>query len=438
MKPFPFQEVGIKFLANRRSALLADEQGLGKTIQAALAVKELKARKVLVVCPAGLKLNWKRELEKWLGGEHKIQVLSGRLDKVQQATDIVIVNYDLLVGELMLAQLLKLSFAVGIFDEAHYMKTRSARRTKAVFLKGGLASRCVYKWFLTGTPVLNRPVELYPMLKACAPEVLDPFLSFEQFARRYCGGHFDGFQFIAKGATNIAELNVALTKNFMLRRLKKDVLKELPDKMYQIIDVEAKDAKTKKLVEKEFNWSKQDVAYQKDLATGGAELALLRHELAREKIPAAIAHIKDLLEENEKVVVFAYHKDVIHSLMEGLAEFRPARITGDTLAANRQRSVDAFQTDPKIRVFIGQIQAAGTGITLTAASTVVFVETSWVPGEIAQAEDRCHRIGQKDSVLVQFLVFSGTFEEHQLRTVVDKKLTIEKIVDARPEDYIFT
>lgn len=436
MNLFPFQEVGVKFLAARQSALLADEQGLGKTIQAICAVVKIGAKRVIVVCPAGLKLNWQREFRTWAPNLTS-QVMSGRTDKVQDV-NIVIVNYDLLVGEGILGQLLKLKFAVGIWDEAHYLKTRSARRTKAVFLKGALASRCVYKWFLTGTPVLNRPVELYPMLKAAAPEVIYPFLSYEQFARRYCGGFFDGFQFVAKGSTNIEELNQKLTKDFMLRRLKKDVLKELPDKMYQIIDVEAKDAETRKLIAAEFNWSKQDVAYQKDLATGGAELALLRHELARKKVGAAVEHIKGLLEENEKVVVFGYHKDVIAGLRDGLKEFNPVIITGDTHSIARDEAVYDFQKDTKTRVFIGQITAAGTGITLTAASTVVFVETSWVPGEIAQAEDRCHRIGQKDSVLVQFLVFAGTLEEHQLRTVVDKKLTIEKIVDDRHPEYIFT
>lgn len=437
MKPFPFQEVGVRFLTQRTSALLADEQGLGKTIQAILAVKTIKANRILVVCPAGLKLNWKREFERWMPGV-KVQALFGRTDTVSQDTNVLVVNYDLLIGTEILNQLLKLKFAVGIFDEAHYMKSRNARRTKAVLLKGGIASRCVYKWFLTGTPVLNRPVELYPMLKAAAPEILGSFTTFESFARRYCGGFFDGFLFRADGATNTEELNKKLTESFMLRRLKKDVLKELPDKMYQLIDIEAKDKETKDLIAKEFNWTKQDAAYQKNLATGGADLAIMRHDLARKKVPAAIQHIKDLLEDVEKVVVYGYHKDVIAELAAGLKEFQPAVITGDTPGVVRQKLVDEFQTSPAARVFIGQIQAAGTGITLTAASTVVFVETSWVPGEVAQAEDRCHRISQKNAVLVQFLVISGSLEEHMLRVLIDKKTTIEKIVDERHPEFMFT
>lgn len=445
----PYQEIGVRFLAARTAALLADEQGLGKTIQAIGAVAALKARKVLVVCPAGLKLNWKREFETWMpvfrhtsgimpAQERNIQVLFGRKDRIKSTTDVLIVNYDLLVGADILKQILALKFAVGIFDEAHFLKSRSARRTKAVFLKGGVASKCMYKWFLTGTPILNRPVEIYPILKAAAPTVLGSFTSYESFARRYCGGFFDGYQLVAKGATNTDELNERITKDFMLRRLKKDHLKELPDKQYQLIDIEATDAETKKLIEKEFTWSKQDVSYQKDLATGGAELAILRHELARKKVGRAVTHCKDLLDNVNKLIVFAYHKDVIKSLEEGLKEFDPVVINGDTLSKNRQDIVDKFQKDQKCRVFIGQITAAGVGITLTAASTVVFVETSWTPGEIDQATDRAHRLGQKDAVLVQFLVIAGSLEEHILKTVVDKKLTIQKIVDERHPEYIFT
>lgn len=434
----PFQEVGVRFLASRTKALLADEQGLGKTIQAIEAINVLNARKVLIVCKASGKFVWQRELAKWLKLRLKIQVLSGRQSVVEADTDVVVVNYDLTVSETVLKQLIRLRFAVVIFDEAHYLKTRSSRRTKAALLKGGIASRGFYKWFLTGTPILNRPVEVYPLLRSVAPEVMDPYLTYEAYARHFCGGFYDGFQFVAKGATNTAELNARLVKNFMLRRLKKDHLKELPDKQYQIIDVEAVDAETKKLIEREFTWSKQDVAYQKDLATGGAEISLLRHEMGRKKVKPAVQHLKDMLDENEKIVVFAYHKDVIAGLFAELKDFGVVVFDGSTPADKRGAIVDQFQTDPKTRVFLGQYQAAGDTITLTAASVVVFVESSWVPGEIDQATDRLHRIGQKDAVLVQFLVFGKSLDEHQLRTVVDKKNTIGQIVDARPEEYILT
>ena len=178
---------------------------------------------------------------------------------------------------------------------------------------------------------------------------------------------------------------------------------------------------------KEFTFSKKDA---KRVAVESSDhIAVLRHELALSKVHSCVEHIKELLEETKKLVVFAYHKDVIVKLSAALADYGCVTITGDTPSAYRQKNVQDFQKDPSCRVFIGQIQAAGDTITLTAASTVVFVESSWVPGEIDQATDRLHRIGQKNSVLVQFLVIDGSLEERMLRTIIDKKLTIQKIVE---------
>lgn len=429
---YEFQDIGVSFLRTHKSALLADEPGLGKTIQAIRAVNELCAKKVLVVCPAVVKLNWERELQKWLNPKLKIQVLNGRKDKILPTSQVVVLNYDLLISPSIFVQLIRSAFSVGIFDESHYLKSRTAKRTKAVLLQGGVASRCVYRWFLTGTPVLNRPVELYPVLKACAPtDVLAPYLTFDSFARRFCGAYWDGFQLVATGATHMDELNVRLSK-FMLRRLKKDHLKELPDKQYQLIAIPPSDAKTKALVKREFTFSQGD-ARKVAVGVGGAELAVMRHELALSKVDTCVEHIKSVLEEKEKVVVFAYHKGVIAALKNALSIYGTAVITGDTSPMQRQDFIDEFQHNKVVRVFIGQIQAAGIGITLTAASHVIFVETDWVPGVVDQAIDRCHRIGQKDSVMVQFLVIQDSLEEYIVRTMIDKKENIQRIVDQDPE-----
>ncbi len=433
----PFQKEGVKFLASRTAALLADEMGLGKTVQAICAANELKAKKILVICPAVVKLNWQRELKTWLTEPLKIQILNGRKHSIDATADVIILNYDLLISPDIFTQLLRLKFAVGIFDESHYLKSRSAKRTKAVLLKGGVASRCVYKWFLTGTPILNRPIELYPVLKSVAPKVIAPYDSYDLFAKRFCAGFWDGFQLVATGASNMDDLSVRLKSGFMLRRLKKDHLKELPDKQYQLIGIPA-DGKMKNLMQKEFSFHKGDANYQ-EVGADGAELAIIRHELALSKVKTCVDHIEDVLEETPKVLIFAYHKDVIAQLRTLLNGYNPMVITGDTPMKERQAGVDRFQNDPTARVFIGQIQAAGVGITLTAASTVIFVESSWVPGEIDQAVDRAHRIGQKDSVLVQFLVIEESLEEHMIRTIIDKKQTINKIVDENSDvAYMFT
>jgi SWI/SNF-related matrix-associated actin-dependent regulator 1 of chromatin subfamily A len=428
-KLYTFQIDGIDFLAEHKSALLADEQGLGKTIQAIVAIDKVGSRTALIVCKAGLKLNWQIELERWLEKRgRRIFVVNGTKSRIPDKADIVIVNYDLLaISDGVYKQVVSRKWCVGVFDEAHFLKGRTSKRTKAILLRNGIASRCEFKWFMTGTPVLNRPEELYPILKAAAPGVIAPHTTFDAFARYFCNAWWDGFQLVTSGSSHEAELNKRLSSGFMLRRLKKDVLKELPDKSYQLIAMPPANAEIKKLVAKEFNWVKEDAEKINGVSSGN-DISILRHELARSKVKAAVAHIEDLLQENEKIVVFCYHRDVIRELFD-LLPFPSLCITGDTPLATRQEFVSKFQNDSNYRVFIGQIQAAGDGITLTAASTVVFVESSWVPGEIDQATDRLHRIGQKSAVLVQFLVIEDSLEQHMLRTVIDKKQTIKEIVD---------
>ena len=433
-KLYKFQEEGALFLAKNDAALLADEQGTGKTIQAIAACNFIGARSILIVCKAGLKLNWQIELKRWLYDPRlNIQILSGLDADLKIGSDIAIVNYELIALSAHLrTQLKKRKWDVGIWDEAHFLKGRTSLRTKAILLRGGVASYCTRKWFMTGTPVLNRPEELYPILKASAPSVIHPYTDFDAFAKHFCDAYWDGFQLVTKGSSNEAELHKRLTAGFMLRRLKKDVLPELPDKSYQLVTIPAATDHIKKLVAEEFFWSKQE-ARKISGVSSGQDISILRHELALSKVKKAVEHIKDVLEENQKVVVFGYHRDVIKELALALAAYQPQIITGDTEPWMRQHIVEQFQNVEKSRVFIGQIQAAGDGITLTAASTVVFVESSWVPGEIDQATDRLHRIGQKNAVLAQFLVIENSLESHMLRTVIDKKQIIQEIVDGQHE-----
>jgi len=431
MKLYPFQKTGVKFLTGRKCALLADEMGLGKTIQAIDAINKLDASTVLIVCPASVKENWKRELNTWLKEPKKIEVVYGTKHRIPRSADIVILNYDLIHCEKIRAQLAVRKFHVGIFDESHYLKNPSAKRTKAVLVRGGLASQCRHKWFMTGTPVLNRPVELYPLLKAAAPDVIAPYSTFVRFARRWCGAYWDGFRMITDGATNILELNERLIKSgFMMRRSKDEVLPQLPDKQYQIIPV----LPGKEKLEPRFmNWSKDDARNVPNVTDGGAELAAFRRLLAKSKLKEVIAQAKDLLQEKKKIVIFAYHREMITELEKALSEFQPAVIHGGVPSSTRIMEVDAFQNDRECRVFIGQITAAGTGITLTAADTVLFAEISWVPGEVLQAADRVHRIGQKNNVLIQFMVIEDSLEEYILRTIIDKRRLIKSLV----EDPIF-
>lgn len=430
----PFQRIGVDFLVANKAALLADEMRLGKTVQTICALNRLKARKILIVCPATVKLGWAEEFKVWSDFSMKVHVAFGSKARlIDLDSHVIIINYDLLVYKEIFNQLRKMRFDVGVFDESHYLKSRTSKRTKAVFLRGAIASRCEYKWFLTGTPILNRPVELYPLLKAVAPHVIHPYTTHTYFANHFCGGYWDGFRIVDSGATNKEELNRRL-QGFMLRRTKKEVFSELPEPDCQLIPMPA-EGTIKALIAKELTWSKTDAKYQKNL-TEADEISIVRHKLAIAKVPTAIKHIKYLLSITDKIVVFAYHRDVLKGLNDGLRDYNPVMVHGGISSQNRHRLQTMFQTDPKTRVFIGQYVAAGVGIDLSAASTIVFVESSWVPGEIEQAMARCDNLSKVQQVLVQFLVVEDSMEEHMLRTVIDKKQTIKDIIE--PEMDIFS
>jgi len=419
MKPYEFQVEGIKFLKGMKTALLADDMGLGKTAQAILAARELSQLGNLVICPASVKYNWKKEIDKWWPGR-SIHIVEGRSKKEIPNTDFVIINYDLLISKPILMQLIHKKWAVLILDELHYLKNNSAKRTKAVYYPKGIASCADRIWGLTGTPVLNRPIELFSHLKALCPDRLAPkYISRYDFAQRFCDARETKWGWDETGASNLAELSKIL-EGFMLRRLKKDVLKELPDKTYQTIYLKGK--KT--------DIDKERRAYEESKESMLGELATLRRENGVSKVPQIVEHVKNILEEKQKIVVFTYHKRVLADLKSALEDYSPVVVSGDTTSKSRLQMVDRFRTEPGVRVFIGQIQAAGVGIDglQDVCDTVVFAELHYVPGQLRQAIDRCHRIGQKNPVLVQFLVAEGSIDEDIAQTIARKEKIIEQIV----------
>jgi len=394
-------------------------------VQSLCAINVLRPKKILIVCPATIKLAWVDEFKIWAKRPYDIQVVFGKSTKLRGA-EVTIINYDLIIYKSIFNQLRKMKFGVGVFDESHYLKGMTSKRTKCIFLRGAIASRCVYKWFLTGTPILNRPVELFPLLKAVAPHVIHPYTTFTYFAKHFCGGYWDGFRIVADGATNKEELNQRL-QGFMLRRTKAEVFKELPEPDCQLIPIPYEGA-MKAMAAKELKWKRGEAQYQKGL-TEEKELSTLRHEIALSKVPFALKHIKYLLTSLDKVVVFAYHREVIAQLQEGLQKFKPAIIHGGVPTQKRHTAISRFRSDPECKIFLGQYLASGVGIDLSAASTIVFVESSWVPGEIEQAMARCDNLAKVEKVLVQFLVIQDSVEEHMLRTVIDKKQTIRDIIE---------
>lgn len=463
----PFQQAGVasalRILAQGRGVILADEMGLGKTVQALAVANTVAAESVLIVCPASLRINWRNEADRWLVDAHETFVVTSGKDEIPPAASVVIVNDDLAWRSTIREQLMARKWGLMIVDEAHRMKSPTAKRSRGILGwydrrakedREGLADRADRLILLTGTPLLNRPVELWNLIHAADPS---EWSSFFQFARRYCDAHQDRHGWRFDGSSNLGELQTRLRAGVMIRRLKADVLTELPPKRRQVLCLPTNGLSA--LVEEEFGAWRAHEQEVRDLtaeveSAGGdreryaeavsrltearnaafGELAVVRRKLGIAKAPKVVEHLCEQLESEQKIVVFAHHRDVVAALVAGLTEagHRTVQITGATTMSDRDRAVRSFQEDPDVRVFVGNIQAAGVGLTLTAASLVVFAESDWVPATITQAEDRIHRIGQRRSVLVQHIVLDGSLDARMARQLVAKQAVLDAAIDDAP------
>lgn len=414
MAYLPYQRGGIQFLSERENVLLGDEMGLGKTIQVIGYMNLVRPQKTLIIVPASLKLNWQRELKKWLVYPASIQVIGPQDPFLNK--DITIVNYDLLKRYPFTH-----TWDLVALDEGHYIKNTSAARTKAVH-----KLQAKKKIVATGTPILNRPQELFSILNFLDPK---KWPKFYPYAFRYCDAKRTRFGLDTSGASNLEELQRILRETVMIRRLKAEVLKDLPEKRRELILID-QDEELAALVERERDLLSN--IRDKELSRFSpefTEMARVRHDQGVAKAKYVVSHIEDLLESIDKIVVMAWHTDVINILKEGLEKHNPVTVTGSTKLEDRQANVDRFQTDPNCKVFIGNIQAAGVGLTLTAASWLCFAEGDWTPGKISQAEDRIHRIGAKNTCNIQHLVVDGSIDCDMAETIIEKQNNIDKALD---------
>jgi SWI/SNF-related matrix-associated actin-dependent regulator 1 of chromatin subfamily A len=441
----PFQRAAIAYALTRDSTLLADEMGLGKTVESLGVVNaDPEAKSILIVCPASLKLNWERECERWLVGERRIGV-AGK--KFPADVDVVIVNYENLgKWEKELAR----SWDVLIADECHYVKNRDAKRSKRLY-----ALEARRKLFLTGTPILNRPVELQAIAGYLAP---DTFGHFWNFAKRYCNPQRNRFGWDFSGSSNLDELHEELRGTIMVRRTKAEVLDDLPPKRRQVIELSSESCKAligseerawaehaRRLAELRMRSGEARASDATDeelrelregVNAAFGELSKLRHATALAKVPLVVGHLENALLASPKVVVFAHHRAVVDELAAAF-EDAAVSLTGGDSAEERQAAVDRFQEDPECTVFVGSIRAAGLGLTLTASAHVVFAELDWVPANLTQAEDRTHRIGQEDSVLVQHLVLQDSLDARMVRTLIRKQRVVEEALDGEAGQDLF-
>ncbi len=269
--------------------------------------------------------------------------------------------------------------------------------------------------FLSGTPLLNRPAELWTIVHALDPEGLGKWKS--HFEKRFCDLHETKYGWDKSGASNLPELNLKM-RRFTIRRLKKDVLRELPAKRRQVIVLEPSKA-VRKLLEREKE-AFEKLTLKKGWRPDFSEMAAERKAVALAKVPALIEHVRETLDSTGKLVIFAHHHAVIDSLASEFGN-TAAIADGRTPMKLRQAAVDRFQNDPSCKLFICSIHVGGTGFTLTAADTVVFAELDWVPGNLTQAEDRLHRIGQLRSVLVQHIVLNYSLDASMVETIIRKQ-----------------
>jgi len=426
-KPYRFQLDGIRFIEKCRGrALIADDMGLGKSMQSSgWAAIHPNIRPLIIVCPASLKQNWRKELHKHYGMSSTI--LEGRTITPMKRRRVIIVNYEILKA--WLPVILKMKPKMLIVDECHYIKTKGADRTKQC---KKLARFCKYFLPMSGTPIKSRPVEFFPVLN-----MLDPkeFGNFWEYTQRYCSPRLQMGKWIWPGATNLDELHERIS-HLMIRRMKEDVLKWLPKKQRDIIPIKISNRKEYVAARNDFvRWLRKTKGRASAKRAMRAEklvkLGALKRLVAEGKVKGGIEWIKDWLEgTDQKLLVFAIHKSIIAQLKKAFKGC--AVIDGSTSLKKRDKAEEHFQNNPKCRLLIGNLNACGEGLNLFASSTVLFLEMGWNPGEHDQAEDRVLRIGQtSDKMNSYFMVGYKTVDMDIFNMIENKRKVLAKVVDGK-------
>jgi SWI/SNF-related matrix-associated actin-dependent regulator 1 of chromatin subfamily A len=425
--PMEHQKTAIEKLLANDKFILADDMGLGKTTAAVIASLESGAKKILIVCPASLKINWEREIKNYT--DRRILLIEGK--KWGSTFDYYIINYDILKNfhttdkseDSEAYQLIaNAGFDLAIVDEAHYISNSTAQRTK---LLNDILSKIPKVWLLTGTPMTSRPINYYNLLKIVESPLT---LNWQSYVFRYCAG----YQFRVgnrkvwntSGASNLDELREK-TKNLVLRRMKTDIL-DLPEKIITPVYLELQSRFYDHELEDFIRISKENRKSESVSVTLN-RLMKLRQLIAIEKVPYTCEFIDKFVEQDKKVIVFTNFTaslDMLHEKYKKNSVILDGRMSKE----KRQESVDKFQNNDKIKIFISNIKAGGVGITLTAAETVIMNDLSFVPADHSQAEDRAYRYGQKNSVLVYYPVFENTIEIQVYNILQKKKGIIDQVM----------
>lgn len=435
----PFQHAGVEYAVARQNVLIGDEPGLGKTAQAIGVANVIEAQKILVVCPAAIRLAWQREIRDWsiLPRVATYPILKSS-DGVNPFTNYTIISYALLRNLGIHDALCEIDWDLLVLDEAHYLKTLEAQRTRAVF--GGGEGAFAFSHIsehakrivgLTGTPLPNRPRECYTLTRALNWEAID-WMSFDSFSYRFNppGGFTGSGGKIPEIKGRLPELRARLRCNMMVRRMKKDVLKDLPDKQYEMTYVEPNGAIKSVLARERFlDFNPADIA--KGTCAIDGELATVRREMGEAMVPRIIEHCRYLLDivGINKIVVGLYHRSVMDEFTQKMQRYGVVSIRGGMTTHRKDASVHEFATgEPRIVVCQIECMEGIDGLQGSCAYTVIG-EPSWVPGKNEQFIDRLHRMGQHDNVIAQFLLAEGSFNELVLSAALEKAHDINISLD---------
>jgi superfamily II DNA or RNA helicase len=420
----PFQRAGVKYALESRRLFIADEQGLGKTVEALALLEEDGAFPAVVICPASLKLNWQREIEHWLP-HRSLHVVVGTGKAIPKA-EITVLNYEIVHAH---RERLAISRPKAlILDESHYVKNPAAKRTRAVRRLAEALPEGAYKIALTGTPVMNHPDELIAQLRILGR--LEEFGSGARFKRRF------------QGAGAEERIHWHLRRTCFVRRLKKDVLPQLPEKRQVVVPVALENERDYRLAERDvIAWLQEQPLELSELeakvqatlrAERLAQLNTLRRLAARGKLGPALAWIDDFLESEEPLVVFASHREIQEVVVQRFPQ--ALHVVGADKITDRDAAVQAFQDPAGPQLIVCSTRVAGQGITLTRASNVAFLDLEWSPAMHDQAEDRTHRIGQRDAVTAWYLLAAETIDETMAEVLARKRGIVGAVTDGRRDE----
>jgi len=389
----PFQKIGVEFIVRIKKVIIGDQMGLGKTIEAIAAIHYENAYPALVVCPLAVKLNWEKEINKWVPNK-TVCIINGRNNKTLPISDYYIINYDILSHNKEILK--KIDFKVGVADESQFCKNPKTGRTQATL---EVFEKIQLRILLTGTPIRNKPAEIISQLKLI--DMLDDFGGWWNFVQKYCNAFEGPLGWDISGASNIEELNQILRSLCYIRRNKNEVLSELPDKIRSYVPIEIDNREEYDSVKNDItSWfkvkSKEGETRSHVSGQALVKLEVLKQVTAKGKLNATKNWVSDFLSTEEKLVVFAHHRIIVNSIHNKFKKVA-TKLQGGMENKEKQKAIDDFQNDEKIKLIVVSMLAGGIGINLTAASNALFVELPWSPADLYQCEDRLHRIGKNQA-----------------------------------------